>query len=76
VKATEILEQYRHGERQALRGPLTYDEAHSVVSLNERMLAALKELVSVPHGSGAKALQARMKARCRADAVIADAEGA
>jgi hypothetical protein len=72
--AAATLEAYRNGERTPVEGPFTYVEALALVKLNERLLTALKDVVSIPHGSGSKTLQARTKAHYNACAVIAEAE--
>lgn len=72
--AGRILEAYRDGYRAPVQGPLTYGEALALVRQNERLLAALKDVVNVPCGSGAKTLRARIKAHYNACAVIAEAE--
>jgi hypothetical protein len=74
MAAAATLEAYRNGERVPVEGPFTYVEALALVTLNKRLLDALKDIVSIPHGSGAKTLQARSKAHYNACAIIAEAE--
>lgn len=74
TRAAEILAAYRNGERAPVEGPFTYVEALALVRLNERLLTALRDIVSVPSGTGAKALRAYTKAHYNACAAIAEAE--
>lgn len=74
MRAKQILEQYRDGNRIPVRGPFTYAEASALVALNDKLLAALKELINVPFGSGAAALRAKSLAHYSALNVIVETE--
>ena len=74
MRATQILEQYRDGKRMPVRGPFTYAEAQRLVALNDKLLAALKDLNNVPFGSGAATLRARSLAHYNAINVIVETE--
>ncbi|MDP3841071.1 MAG: hypothetical protein Q8Q81_00545 [Oxalobacteraceae bacterium] len=76
MSAREILQQYRDGERTPVPGPFTYVEALGLVTVNQKLLAALKELASVPFGSGAETLRTKTRAHYNAINVIAETEAA
>jgi hypothetical protein len=70
MSAMEILEQFVSGERKPVLGPFTHIEAVGLVSINEKLLDALKGMVAVPLGSGAGRLQAKLLAHHKAHQVL------
>jgi hypothetical protein len=70
MSAQEILEQFVSGERQPVLGPFTHIEAIGLVSINEKLLDALKGMVAVPLGTGAQLLQTKLLAHHKAHQAI------
>lgn len=68
--AREILELFMSGERPPVSGPFTHIEAIGLVSINEKLLDALKAMVAVPLGSGPQLLQAKLLAHRKAHEAI------
>jgi hypothetical protein len=68
--AGHILEQYRAGERPPVLGPFTHIEAIGLVSIHEKLLTALTDLVKVPTCSGVELLQAKLTAHHNAHVII------
>lgn len=60
--AIDIFNQYLSGERAPVKGPFTHIEAVGLLSVQAKMLAALRGLVAVPIGSGVTLLQQKIKA--------------
>lgn len=60
--ANTIFAQYLSGERLPVIGPFTHVEAVGLLSIQATLLTALRGLVAVPMGSGAKLLQEKIKA--------------
>lgn len=68
--ATHILEQYISGDRPPVTGPFTHIEALGLVSIHEKLLTALTDLVAVPTCSGVELLQAKLTAHHNAHVVM------
>lgn len=66
----EILELFMSGERQPVSGPFTYVEAVGLVSIHDKLLAALQGLLRPTIGTGCQQLQAKLAAHHQAYQVL------
>jgi hypothetical protein len=79
ASAQTILEQYRNGERAPVSGPLTYEEALLLTTINEKLTAALQEQLSLNEQElvapdGISVAHERQKAHYTAYCLLAEAE--
>jgi hypothetical protein len=68
--ANAIFNQYLSGERRPVQGPFTHIEALGLLSIQTKMLMALRGLVAVNSGSGVQLLQQKIKAHHAAHIAI------
>lgn len=62
MSASEILATYRDGKREPVIGPFTYVEALGLVTINQKLQAALKALTEAQNGKADSAADEKRRA--------------